>query len=257
MFSAHKRYFTALMGSTALLASICAPASAGVFNVKPIRLFLDKGTSSVILTIQNQDTSPLRIQVAGVDWSNDRNGQLQLKPTDDLIVFPTLLTMNPFEQRNIRIGFSGTPPHNTELSYRITIDELPSLESQLSKERSAGLQVRTRITVPVFLEPDTVIKKAEVESVSLQHGVAEATFTNDGNTHVTVGNVQIAGIGANGAKVFSQTMQGWYVLAGESRDFRTAIPKDQCSRVKALSISIQTDIGSFTRNVAVAAGECV
>jgi fimbrial chaperone protein len=255
MFSAHKKFITVLV-CTVLTFSTCPPASAGVFNVKPIRLFLSKDTDSVILTIHNQDTQPLRVQVAGVTWSNTRDGQPELKPTDDLIVFPTLVTINALDVQNIRIGFSGTPPRDTELTYRITIDELPSLESQLSKEHTAGLLVRTRITVPVFFEPDTSVKKAQVDELSLRRGVAHAIFTNSGNFHVVVRSVEVTGRGAGGAKVFSKDINGWYVLAGESRDYQAAIPSHQCAELKTLSVSVQTDAGSFSRNATIDPAEC-
>jgi fimbrial chaperone protein len=228
-----------------------APACAGVFNVKPIRLFMSKDASSVILTIHNEDSAPLRIQVGGASWNNNRDGQPQLKPTDDLIVFPTLITMNPFEERIIRIGFSGTPPSNTELTYRITIDELPSLESQIGGAHNVGLQVRTRITVPVFFEPDNTFKKAGITALSVHRGIADATFTNEGNFHVVVGDVDIAGRDEAGNRVFSKTVQGWYVLAGEARDFQAAIPRGRCTSVKSVSVTVHTDVGAFTRTALV------
>ncbi len=256
MYSARLKYVLALVCSAAAVMSTCATASAGVFNVKPIRLFFTKDTSSVILTLQNQDTAPLRVQVAGVRWSNSRDGVAQFKPTDDLIVFPTLFTMNPLETRNIRIGFSGTPPRQTELTYRITIDELPTLESQITKARVSGLNVRTRITVPVFFEPDAMVKNAGIDDLSVRRGVAQATFANKGNFHVVVGDVDFSGRDANGAKVFSQTLTGWYVLPGETRAFDARIPRNRCSAIKTLSITVHTDVGSYTRTSTPASGQC-
>ena len=256
MNSARFTYTLAAIVSLIALATTSAPASAGIFNVKPIRLYFTKDTSSVILTLQNQDTAPLRIQIAGVRWSNTRDGQTIFKPTDDLIVFPTLFTMNPLETRNIRIGFSGTPPRQTELTYRITIDELPSLESQLSKTGASGLSVRTRITVPVFFQPDTIVKSAQVADLSMRRGVAQALFANNGNFHVVVGDVDFTGRDASGAKVFSQDVKGWYVLAGESQLFDARIPRSRCNQVKQISITVHTDIGAFTRTAAAAPGDC-
>lgn len=256
MNSARFTYALAAFLSIVAVASMSAPASAGIFNVKPIRLYFTKDTSSVILTLQNQDTAPLRVQIAGVRWSNTREGQTVFKPTDDLIVFPTLFTMNPLETRNIRIGFSGTPPRQTELTYRITIDELPSLDSQLSKNSASGLTVRTRITVPIFFQPDTVVKNAQVADLALRRGVAQAVFANNGNFHVVVGDVDFAGRDASGAKVFSQDVKGWYVLAGESQVFDARIPRNRCGDVKQLSITVHTDIGAFTRTAPAAPGDC-
>ncbi len=256
MTSAYPKYIAALALATLCSTTATLPASAGVYDVKPIRLFLSKDSTSAILTIQNQDTAPLRLQVSGLAWSNNRNGQPQFKPTDDLIVFPTLVTMNALEQRNVRIGFSGTPPAEKEVAYRIMLDELPSLDSQISKARIPGVSVRTRITVPVFFTPNTVVQKVQIESVSMQHGVAQTVLSNLGNVHAIAQNAQFSGEDTKGSRIFSKSLSGWYVLAGESRAFTFSIPRSQCVRLKQLSVTVTTDIGSFTRTTATSPSEC-
>lgn len=239
---------TPILCFTAALVALLAPAlpaSAGAFNVKPIRVFLSRDTGSTVITIENEDQKVLRLQVRAYAWSNDSRGQPVLTPSDDLIVFPTLVDINPMEHRSIRIGFSGAAAAK-ELTYRIALDEMPSLESQLGKSRSPGLEVRTRITVPVFFTPLIATARAQIDDLSVNRGVVRGTFSNDGNVHATVSTVEIVGRDASGAKIFDKQINGWYVLAGQSWQFQTALGR-ACSKVKTLSVTVQSDFGRFSR----------
>jgi len=254
MFSARTKYLLALICSAIAVLSTTAPASAGAFNVKPIRIFLSKDTGSTILTIENQASEILRLQVRAFAWTNDRRGQPVLTPSDDLIVFPTLVDVLPMQQRSIRIGFSGTAA-GKELTYRIALDELPSLQSQLSRSKTPGLEVRTRITVPVFFTPLISTEKAQIDQLAIRRGIVQASFSNVGNVHATVSNAEIIGRDSAGAKVVDKRINGWYVLAGESWQFGTTVAS-QCSRIKSVSVTVQSDIGRFTRTADASAIGC-
>ncbi len=91
---------------------------------------------------------------------------MQLVQTNDLLFFPSLLEIGPGQSRRVRVG-STVPAGNSELSYRIIVEELPSAG------RAAGVvQVLTRLSVPVFVQPAAprpkVVLKARVEGGQLQ-----------------------------------------------------------------------------------------
>ncbi len=241
-----------MVAATAALAWVAgmAPVSAGQFDVKPIRITLTSDAVSDTLTIENQANMPLRLQIGGYAWTSDATGNVRLAPTDDLIVFPTLVTINPMEHRNIRIGFSGTPSQR-EKTYRITLDELPSLESQLGAQQSQGLVVRTRVTVPVFYEPQNPVQKAELADVRVSRGTVHAVFANTGNVHTIVREVGIIARDGAGHKVYENDIKGWYVLAGQNRDFVATIPRNRCANVREVSVALASDAGNFTRNATV------
>src|SRR5947209_5759848 len=161
-----------LVAASIIFLAGWTPASAGAFDVKPIKVFLSKDNGSTVVTIENQASAVLRLQIRAFAWSNDRRGQPVLTPTDDVIVFPTLVNIMPMERRSIRIGFSGKPAAK-EQTYRLALDEMPSLESQLSRSKQPGLEVRTRITVPIFFTPSAASAKAQIDGVSLHRGAVE------------------------------------------------------------------------------------
>jgi fimbrial chaperone protein len=254
MFSARPKYALSLAVIAATLLSSALPASAGAFNVKPIRIFLSKDTDSTVLTIENQDQKVLRLQVHAYAWTNDRRGEPILTPSEDLIVFPTLLDINPMEHRSIRIGFSGAAGAK-ELTYRIALDEMPSLESQLSKSKQPGLEVRTRVTVPVFFTPLITTPKAQIDELSMNRGIVRASFSNEGNLHATVSSADIVGRDASGAKVFEKRINGWYVLAGQQWQFEANLGHG-CSRVKAVSVTVDSDFGRVSKTADTSPAVC-
>lgn len=254
MRSAHLTLLSCLAMAAAALLSCALPAHAGAFNVKPIRVFLNKDGSSTIVTIENQDRNVLRLQVRAYAWTNDHHGQPILVPTDDLVVFPTLLDINPMEHRSIRIGFSGAAAEK-ELTYRIALDEMPSVESQLSKTRAPGLQVRTRVTIPVFFTPLVSSPKAQFDALALAHGTLQGRVSNAGNVHATVSTVEIAGRDASGAKIFQKQINGWYVLPGEDWNFQAALGSS-CAKIKTVSVTVQSDSGRFDRRLNVSPASC-
>jgi fimbrial chaperone protein len=254
MSPAKLKLFATLALAAATLLSSALPASAGAFNVKPIRVFLSKDGGSTVVTIENQDQNPLRLQVRAYAWTNDSHGQPVLVPTDDLVVFPTLVDINPMEHRSIRIGYSGSAGAK-ELTYRVALDEMPSIESQLNKSHAPGLQVRTRVTIPVFFTPLVSTPKAQLASVNLDHGTLHGRVSNDGNIHATVSTVDIAARDASGAKVFEKQISGWYVLAGEDWDFQTNLGR-ACGKAKTISVTVQSDIGRFERTLDTSKADC-
>lgn len=243
-----RHFIAAFAAACCVFASV--PAYAGQFDVKPIRISLSAGALSDTLTIENQSQTPLRLQIGGYAWGSDANGDVRLTPTDDLIVFPTLVTILPMEHRNIRIGFSGNPQQR-EQTYRITLDELPSLESELSPQQRQGLVVRTRVTVPVFFEPANPVQKAQISSLRLSRGSVHAVFANTGNIHTIVQNVGIVARDAAGRRVFEDQVKGWYVLAGQDRDFVAQIPRAACAKVRSIAVLLSSDAGNFSRTETV------
>jgi fimbrial chaperone protein len=59
-----------------------------------------------------------RISVSVFAWGQGPSGEMQLEPTDDIVFFPTLLTLKPKETRRVRVG-SATTQDVREKTYRM------------------------------------------------------------------------------------------------------------------------------------------
>src|SRR5438309_434670 len=79
-------------------------AHASQFEVTPVRIELSPRASSVLLALRNQSGDAIRFQVSAFAWSQDQAGKMQLAPTQDILFFPSLLTVQAGQLRNIRIG---------------------------------------------------------------------------------------------------------------------------------------------------------
>src|SRR5438046_3155672 len=103
-------------------------AKAATFSVDPIIVTLEKTNSSASIAVTNQTTQKLRLQVTGFSWSQSRSGQLELAKTDQLVYFPQLLSLDPGETKRVRVGVT-LPQGATEKTFRVFMEELPSLQS--------------------------------------------------------------------------------------------------------------------------------
>ncbi len=242
--------------AVALTLVASAVASAATFSVDPISVTLKKGGSSATIAIVNQSGQKLRLQVTGFSWQQSPAGQMQLAATDDLVFFPQLLTLDPGETRRIRVGVTA-PQAATEKTFRVFMEELPSLASIVAPANGPQLTIRMKIGVPVFVAPigpasfSGDVRAASVRGDSLQFDVA-----NTGNVHFNVADVRVATTGVSGGSPFSSDLSGWYVLAGETRHYIVPLPKGRCASIASVSVSVKTDAGSFKNTFSNVSKDC-
>lgn len=233
------------------LALLAAPAQAGNFMVSQTTLQLGPVHHSGLVGLRNSGVAPIRFEVTAYAWDESENGEMLLVPTTDLLVFPTLFTIAPGEDRQIRVG--ATPDAGaTELTWRVFVEELPAL----SADGSVGVELRTRLGIPVFLAPDEPRVGGHIADASVNHGRLSLRVVNDGNVHFRVQDVTVAARRADGTSVFSETTRGWYVLAGGAREFGFDLPAE-CDEIAALDLRVQTDVGTWTSEVPAVASGCV
>lgn len=213
-------------------------AAASAYKVTPVRVTFS-GPSSTLLTLKNESDQPLRFQISSYSWSQDAKGAMQLTPTDDIAFFPALLSLNPGEERKVRVA-STVAATTTEKTYRIFFEELPPLE----KPEASGAQVRilTKMGIPIFVTPAKGSAEASIESVRMDKGTLAFDVRNSGNVHYALEGVKVHGLGASGESLFEHQLDGWYVLAGSLRSYTADIPADTCSKLKKIVIDAETDI---------------
>src|SRR5689334_420229 len=170
------RLACALLGAALLLGA--RPARASSFTVNPIKVVLSDKERSTLLTVQNQSSEALRFQVSVSGWSQSPGGEMVLSATRDIVVYPSILSLAPGEQRKLRIGATvGAGP--LEKSYRIFVEELPPLQSS---QRSSSTEVRvlTKMGVPIFVEPPAIASKGSLTGLALSGGKLAFDLRNDG-----------------------------------------------------------------------------
>jgi fimbrial chaperone protein len=225
-------------------------ASAATFTVDPTQIFLSGRTGSVLLTLRNESNEMLQFQLSVFAWTQSPSGRMELTPTEDIVFFPTLLTLKPKEMRRVRVA-SATPQEVREKTYRIFVEELPPVD----KEPGAGVRVLTKMGIPIFVRPAKEVATATLNDLRQQDGTLRFTLTNAGTVHVVPQTIKVRGL--TGSKTaFDRELDGWYVLAGGRREFDLAFPKDACAQVTSIIVDVQFASGKLQERLQTPAGVC-
>jgi fimbrial chaperone protein len=221
-----------------LLLSAAGRLHAAGLNVSPVQIALRPDEAKALLTLRNDGPEPVRYQLQANAWGEDPKTGMKLAPTEDVIFFPTLLSLKPGETHNVRVGVA-VPFGAVERTYRIFVEELPPAEKP-SQPRTT-VRVLTRIGIPIFVQPSRVLESQRLGPIALGAGSASFTLQNRGNVHFRAESVALEGIDAGGGKLFQRDQQGWYVLAGGEKRYQFDLPTDLCAKVRKLRARVKGD----------------
>jgi fimbrial chaperone protein len=230
-------------------------AGAATFRVSPIQLSLTAKSTSGLLTISNESDETLRFQLAVFRWSQGATGEMELEPTDDVVLFPRLLALEPHRERKIRVG-AAVAFAVSEMTYRVFVEELPSAENVNPVEGRVGVRVLTRMGVPIFLKPSRTQAGGAIVNPTVEEGRLRFQVRNNGNVHLMLEAVNLRGIGDGGQTVIEEQIEGWYVLAGGVRQYDMALPREECGRVRTLCIEARTENGTLSDRLELRPGAC-
>jgi fimbrial chaperone protein len=203
--------------------------------------------------MSNTGTGPLRFELSSSEWSQGPEGQIILAPTDDVIFFPQLFALEAGAKRKIRVGMVA-PAAEMEKSYRLLVAQLPSLASE---RPASGIELVTRLSIPVFVEPALIRKGGALASVGATGRKVSFQVTNDGNVHLVVEKATVTGLNGAGTPAFTREAKGWYVLAGQTSNFNLELTADECAKAQTIVVAIKTDSKAFDQRVAGTPGSCM
>ena len=237
------------LASAFLFAQI---AGAGTFGVSPVRLEMSGSVRTGLIMVTNNDDEMMRFQIEASLWTHDEEGKDIYSRTTDLHFYPRILNIKPGQSKVIRAG-AKVPAIKKEKTYRIFIRELP--KENIPSE-AAQVTVYMRFGVPVFVKPPNIVNGGKISTISLQGGDLSMSVENSGNVHFKIGKININGLSADGAPVFSNSINGWYVLEGGSRTFKTTLQPDLCAASSTLEITVNTDQDDYTGSLKVDESMC-
>jgi fimbrial chaperone protein len=232
----HRKRHLALALALGLLCGAGRVRASGL-NVSPVQVWLSQDASKSLLTLRNEGPEDARYQVSTMTWDEDAKAGMKLAPSEDILVFPTILELKVGETRSLRVG-SVVSFGLIEKTYRIFLEELPAPEKPQAR---STVRVLTRVGIPVFLAPVKALEERKLSSLSVGNGNASVDVQNTGNVHFRVDTVRLEGFAQGGARLFEKQAQGWYVLAGGHKRYELEIPRDACAKVRKLLISVKTD----------------
>ena len=164
----------------------------------------------------------------------------------------TLLTLGPGEQRKVRVATSAAFGA-VEKTYRLYVEELPAASTEAP---GSSVRIRTRMGIPVFLQPSRPVATAALREVGLSQGKVAFELANTGNTHYIPDAIRVRGFTAAGQPVSEWPLNGWYVLAGGARAFELRIERPQCEKVRSLLIEVQIGETTLKSPLTTPGGAC-
>jgi fimbrial chaperone protein len=235
---------------TMVLHATAGTVPAATFTVNPIQVFLSRRAGSALLTLRNESTDALRFELTVFAWSQSPSGEMKLEPTQDVVLFPSLLTLKPSEERRVRVGHV-TAPGAREKTYRVFVKELPPIDGA----SAGGVRVLTTMGIPVFVRPDKEVATASLEALRQRNGRLEFALSNTGTVHFVPQQIRVRGL-AGASQLFEQAVEGWYVLASGRRDFSVPLPADACRRLTALLVHVEFGSASLEERLHTPGGAC-
>jgi len=224
------------------------------FNILPTSLELGGNAKSGAFSVMNSSSEKLNCQIEVKEWTQDANGKDVYSDTGDIVFFPKIMTVQPKEQRAIRIGIKGPLPPQ-ERTYRLFVEEIPVQKSvsgdNAPSELVAGLTIAFRYSMPIFVKPVSQRQGGVIEKINMVKGLTKAIVRNTGNVHLKLIIVAFRGKSADGKEVFSKEAAGWYILHGQSRSYEVTIPQELCRNLATIEINAQSENLTINGTLAV------
>ncbi len=228
------------------MLAAAAPAAAGNFSVAPVRVELQGAQRTAVITVHNNDSAPLLIQVSTLAWSQP-GGEEHYEPTRDLLATPPIFTLPAQGEQIVRVALRRDPDATRELDYRLLLAEVP----QSANKEFTGLRVALHLSLPIFINAGTPASAV----VSWQgqwraDGTLAVSATNSGQAHLQVSDFNLSFAGTEQtvhAAVTRYVLPGSTVIAAASTACRSG-------RAPAPAVVLHgfSDQGEFQADVAIA-----
>jgi fimbrial chaperone protein len=242
------RWSLLLLAATQLLLA-ASTAGAAEFGVTPLRVDLDNANRNGLLTVSNEGSVPLKVNIRLMRWTQSANGEEQYADSDLLLFFPRSMTIDPMDKRVVRIGLKAPlPAKRDELAFRLYLEEAPADDSGAPKGQ---VQFRFRFGIPIFVAPSDVKTDTVIESAELTKGQLLVSVANRGTE-----TVRFETFSATAAKDWEYSNSGLYHFPGTSRRYEIAIPPDKCRSLRAIRVELKSEKLSLAREVPVALENC-
>ncbi|HEX5005782.1 MAG TPA: molecular chaperone [Hyphomonadaceae bacterium] len=208
MWSPRKLWLAGFLATGLATAGVATAAS---IQIGPTSILLVGPERTAIVTVRNSDSSPVTVQVRGMDWSQN-NGEDVQTPSATLVVSPPFATLQPGESQTVRLLIENVEDAKTERAFRLVIDEVPNPVTRAS----TGLQTTLRLVSPVFLSPSIESRPLLTWTTARSANGVVLSVRNDGKAHERISDMQVS---VDGKVVAEGAAFGGYVLANGSRSW--------------------------------------
>lgn len=234
------------------LALGAAPAAAAPFSVSPARVELDAGARSALVVVQNLGEEDLVLSASIFAWDQVGDDPMVLDRTREVTVFPPLLFLEPGETGRVRVGVAFAS-HDAEAAYRLYLEELPPLDQIGTPDEEVFTE---RVGLPVFVTPSQAHPRTIISGGRVEQGELSFWLLNVGNVHVEVEQILVRGLDARGDTVFTDEIQGWYLLRDTWTPYQFTLSPTDCRASREIEIEVWTGLAASTRTLPMPPEAC-
>ena len=196
-----------------LLAGFVTPASAGVFSVTPVRIYMTPKDRAVAVTITNESDEAMVMQAELYLWKQKPGGQDDLTLTEDMFLSPPIIKLAPRSRQVVRLARVSNARPTEELTFRMIVREIPEAKPL---NTDAQVQIAVAFSMPVFITPPGAKAKLDCTAERVSADTVTAVCENTGNAYSHPTSLLLAS--AAGEKLAYQD-SGGYLLPGIKRSF--------------------------------------
>ena len=232
----------ARMGARALaLCALAAGAAmASEYTVSPMRMELDRDARSTVVTLTNNGDDRIEFQLSASEWTQDADGKDRYSETREIVFFPKMLSIEPNEQRVVRVGIRSIPAA-TERTFRLFIEKIPAPSAQ-PQGIGARVAINFRFGLPIFVKPPVHEARGEIVTAEVRGGRLALVLRNSGNEHFRMDEgIRISGLDPRGEELVALKLDDHYLLAGTTKRYTAALPSNACGRLANLQVAIATE----------------
>lgn len=196
----------------ALLLALLMPwaaASAGVFSVTPVRLYMTPRDRAIAVTLTNEGDTAVVLQADINSWSQKPDGTDELVLTEDLILAPPIIKLAPKARQVVRLALLKPADASRQLTYRMIIREVPEALP------SAGIQVpiALALSMPVFITPPAAKRQMDCSASPADAAAVNLRCSNTGTAYAQIREAAIM----RGEQALARFEGGTYILPGASK----------------------------------------
>ncbi|MBS3910584.1 MAG: molecular chaperone [Hydrogenophaga sp.] len=213
MHTSQKMFSVLALAVATWLAAWPVAATAGVFSVSPVRMFMAPKDRAIAVTINNEGDEELVMQADVFLWKQKPGGEDELVLTEDMILSPPIVKLAPRSRQVVRLAMLRPRPTSEQLTYRLVVREVPEARPV---EQKVQLQLALAFSLPVFITPPGAKPQlgCTVERVAMD--TVRAQCENTGNAYAQPRELTL--LSASGEKLALRD-SGGYILPSIKRSF--------------------------------------
>lgn len=193
--------------------NLSVSALAGQFSVTPVRIFMEPKDRAVAVTVTNQGDEELVMQADAFVWSQERDGEDKLTPSEDLFLSPPIIKLAPKARQVVRLAMLQRPQSGPQRTYRLIVREIPEARKGT---KTVELQVALAFSLPVFVTPPGAKRDLQCSVERAAADSVTATCENVGTAYAQPRDFALSNV--VGSKIAGRD-NGGYILPGVKRGF--------------------------------------